>query len=370
MAFPMDQSFISAADLRVGRSNGTWFFKYPNLMYSGGISSSLTVGIYKLIVPTSTENLNWHIRIFATIAYLTSAYLLILKLVRTLPLRTLAFLTIASSALQFVQPSSELLAGSFLTLFLYTVLSRWPFIISSLLLALFGLSKVEMFVAAIAIAVTWWIWELRRGNHNSIQAIAFTALWMLLFLIPSFIFQGANPQEMDRSMVSFRFTYAELFFPHQFRSAADSVESSVALLREGPLKGSNSVFAFIRNHPGRYYDYLALSFFRGLEQTVQTFKFMLIPLALAMAQPSRRLRPLVALILIGAFLTLVPAWLFAYVRIRYFVKLFPALIAISIAYSEDAHQEWVHWTTYACGIGTIIWQLFAFNHVMAISHFL
>lgn len=370
MAHPMDQSFISAADLRIGRSNGNWFFHYPNIMYSGGISSSLIAGIYKLIIPTSPENINWHIRIFAMVTYLTSSYLLVLKLVRKLPLRLLALLTIASSAFQFIQPSSELFAGSLLMLFLYAILSRWPFIISSLLLALFGLSKVEMSVAALAMAVAWWIWEHRRGNHNSIQAIAFTALWMLLFLIPSFILQGANPQEMDRSMVAFRFTYAELFFPHQFRSAAASIESSIPLLQEGLLKGSNSVFAFIRNHPSRYYDYLAVSFFRGLGQTVQTFKFMLIPLALAMVQPSRRLRPLVVLILIGAAFTLIPAWLFVYVRIRYFAKLFPALIAIAVAHSEDAHQEWVRWTTYACGIGTIIWQLFGFHHVWHSSHFL
>lgn len=216
MAHPMDQSFISKADLRIGQSDGNWFFQYPNIMYSGGISSSPMAGIYKLIIPTSPENINWHIRIFAMVAYLTSSHLLILKLVRKLPLRILALLTIASSAFQFIQPSSELFAGSLLTLFLYAILSRWPFIISSLLLALFGLSKVEMSVAALAMAVAWWIWEHRRGTHNAIQAIAFTALWMLLFLIPSFILQGANPQEMDRSMVAFRFTYAELFFPINF----------------------------------------------------------------------------------------------------------------------------------------------------------
>jgi hypothetical protein len=223
----MDQSFISTANLRLGRSNGSWIFQYPNIMFSGGITSSLIAGAYKLIVPTSPETINWHIRILAMTAYLTSSYLLILKIVRTTPLRALGFLTVATSALQFIQPSSELFAGSFLTMFLYAAISRWPFVISSLFLALFGLSKVEMSLAAIALALFWWVWEHRRGHQQAFRAFAYTVLWMVLFLIPSFIVRGANPQEMDRSMVAFIFTYAELFHPHQFVANSSSVEDSV-----------------------------------------------------------------------------------------------------------------------------------------------
>jgi hypothetical protein len=64
---PMDQSFILFADLQLGRDNGHWIFRYPNLMFSGGVSSSLIVGPYKLLDPVSSENINWHIRIFAMI---------------------------------------------------------------------------------------------------------------------------------------------------------------------------------------------------------------------------------------------------------------------------------------------------------------
>ena len=370
LAHPMDQSFISTANLRLGRSNGSWIFQYPNIMYSGGISSSLIAGAYKLIVPTSPETINWHIRILAMTAYLTSSYLLILKIVRTTPLRALGFLTVATSALQFIQPSSELFAGSFLTMFLYAAISRWPFVISSLFLALFGLSKVEMSLAAIALALFWWAWEHRRGHQQAFRAFAYTVLWMVLILIPSFIVRGANPQEMDRSMVAFIFTYAELFHPHQFVANSSSVEDSVTLLKNGLFKNSSSVFDFIRNNPTRFYDYLAVSFFKGLEQSVHTFKFMLVPLALAVVQPSRRLRPLLVMLLIGAVLTLVPAWLFAYVRIRYFVKLFPAVIGFSIANTEDqqATQRWILPVTFLCGIGTIIWQLMYFNEMWLHSH--
>lgn len=64
---PMDQSFAGTADVRIGRTNGHWFFHYPTLGYSGGITSSLIAGIYKLLIPTSPDTLNWHIRILGAL---------------------------------------------------------------------------------------------------------------------------------------------------------------------------------------------------------------------------------------------------------------------------------------------------------------
>ena len=370
MAHPMDQAFISTANLRLSRSNGNWVFQYPNIMYSGGITSSLIAGAYKLIVPTSPETINWHIRILAMIAYLGSSYLLLLKIVRTTQFRALGFLTIATSALQFIQPSSELFAGCFLSLFICSVLSRWPFAISSFFLALFGLSKVEMSLAAIAIAAFWWLWEHRRGHQQALRTFGYTLLWMILFFIPSFVVEGSNPKEMDRSMVAFIFTYAELFYPHQFVANATSIDHAVTLLENGSFKNSRSVLDFILNNPTRFYDYLAVSFFRGLEQSFHTFKLMLVPLALAVVQSSKRLRPLLVILLIGASLTLVPAWLFSYVRIRYLAKLFPVVIGFTLANAEDAQatQKWINPLTFLCGIGTIIWQLMYFHEVWLNSH--
>jgi hypothetical protein len=78
------------------------------------------------------------------------------------------------------------------------------------------------------------------------------------------------------------------------------------------------------------------------------------------------------LLLIAALFTLIPAWLLSYVRIRYLIKFFPAIIALAIAGCEELrnYRSWVNGMVWASGIGTILWQLIYFNDVWARSHFL
>lgn len=105
---PMDQHFAETVDLHLTHTQGHWAFHYPSLQNSGGITSSLIAGVYKLLIPTSSINLNWHIRIFAMATYLTSSFFLFKTFIVNRPLQILAYLIIASSGFQFLQPSSDL----------------------------------------------------------------------------------------------------------------------------------------------------------------------------------------------------------------------------------------------------------------------
>jgi hypothetical protein len=369
---PMDQAFITAADLQISKENGNWIFRYPNLMFSGGISSSLVVGFYKLLIPTNPENLNWHIRILSMVCYLGSAFLLIGKLVNTTALRLLALAILATSGFQFIQPSSELLAASFLTMFLVAAFARWPLPLTSFFFAMFGLAKVEMLAAAIVMAGFWWLWESRRGHPHALWAPLLTAGWLGLFLLPGFFIQGANMKEMDRSMVAFMFTYVELFAPHQFTPSSQSIDEVITQVRAGRFEAANSVFQFIAQHPALYLDYLGVSAVRGLPNFIHTAKLMPIPMAWVVASPSQRIRPLLVLLLLAGLFTLLPAWLFTYVRIRYLVKLFPAFIALTVAGCEELipTRRWMSTLLWLSGIGTILWQLIYFNQVWRDSHWL
>jgi hypothetical protein len=372
LAHPMDQSFILSADLRIGRSNGSWIFKYPNLMFSGGVSPSLIVGLYKLLVPTSPENINWHIRIFAMICYLGSSFLLVRQLINTTALRILALTIIATSGFQFVQPSNEVMAGSLITLFLFAICVRWPLWITSFLLAMFGLAKVEFIVASLGMAAFWWLWEHRRGNPHAVWAFILTVSWVGLLLLPTLIVTGSNIEQFDRSMGAFMPTYVELSMPHQFSPTNQPTYDVVAQLRAGQFRESTSVFKFITQHPQLYANYLGLSAVKGLPFFVHSFKLMLIPMASVVSLKAQRIRPLLLLLLIAALFTLVPAWLLSYIRIRYLIKFFPAFIILAIAGCEELgdSRPWVNLMLWTSGIGTIIWQLIYFNDVWAKSHFL
>ena len=369
---PMDQSFILSADLRLGRANGHWFFKYPNPMFAGGVSANLIVGLYKLFVPVSPDNINWHIRIFAMTCYLGSSYVLIRQLINNNALRILALMLIATSGFQFIQPSNEVIAGSLLTMFLFAVSIRWPLWITSLLLSLFGLAKVEFIVASIFMAFFWWLWERHRGNPHAIWAFILTISWLSLLLLPTVFVEGSDITKFDRSMGAFFPTYVELLAPHQFSPTSQSVDEIVNQLKEGQFRESTSVFKFVTQYPQLYANYVGLSTVKGLPFFVNSFKFMLIPMAFVIISKDQRMRPLLLLFLLAAFWTLLPAWLLSYVRIRYLIKFFPAFTALAIAGCEELGRSrpWINKLLWVSGIGTISWQLIDFNNIWAKSHFL
>ena len=151
----MDQSFAGTVDVGIGRSNSNWFFHYPTLEYSGAITSSMIAGIYKPVIPTSSNTLNWYIRILGALMWLASSLRLILRFVPTTATRMLVCLPIGTPGYQFIQPTIELFAGSLFALFLFSTSQRWPYAVSALFLEGFGLAKVEMVRAAIAGALIW-----------------------------------------------------------------------------------------------------------------------------------------------------------------------------------------------------------------------
>jgi hypothetical protein len=167
------------------------YFITPLWAIQGGITSSLIAGFYKLIIPTTPDTLNWHIRILGAFMWLGSSLMLILGFIPTLPVRLLATLLVATSGYQFIQPTSELFAGGLFSLFVFASAKRWPYWLTALFLAAFGLAKVEMVAAAIFSAFAWWIWEWKQQRSKPYLALFWTALWfgVFLFLVLSSLLQ-------------------------------------------------------------------------------------------------------------------------------------------------------------------------------------
>jgi hypothetical protein len=371
---PMDQHFAETVDLGIRYSEGRWTFQYPALQNAGGITSSLIAGVYKLIIPTSKTTLNWHIRILAMVMYLGSSWWLVRSMIATTQARILAYLLICISGFQFIQPSSDLFAGTFFSLSLVGLRKEWPAWLTGLVLAIFGLCKVDMIVAAVVIAVLWGFWQHRLGRQHPERLALFTFGWLLLFLTPAFLFQGANPMSGNRSLLAFLSAYTEFLGYHQF--GGGHVSPGIDMMKKAKetiFPGVNNLVDIVTKYPQLYFDFAGVSAARSLPNLVHAAKLMLIPLGLVIIQNKRltTLRPYLIVLLVAMACTLIPAWLIIYIRLRYVVKLFPAIVAIAVGgcLELSTTNKRANLILWSCGLGTLAWEAYFLQDMWLHSHF-
>lgn len=373
-AFPMDQAFVESANVRLYRDSGHWVFQYPALQNSSGITAYLIAGIYKLLIPTDSNNLNWHFRILSMLMYLGSSFFLIKAFVEDRWTRLLLFIIITTSGYQSIQPSSELIAGSLLAMTFIALRNSWPLALAAFFLATFGLCKVELVMGAVAAAIFWAILGGGKDEPKTWRFLPYTLGWMALLLIPGFFVQGGSPLAGNRSYLAFIATYVELFGPHQFVGNSNiAIDKSVEMVRKNILGTSESVLAIALQHPMLYADFLALQTVKSLIGTAQGLKFISIPFLLVIARlrALRIIRPYIIMILVVAILTLGPAWLLAYIRLRYWVKLFPVVLVLTAwgCLLLGKNRKVPNQLFWICGIGTILWQLSMLSGIWRNSHF-
>jgi hypothetical protein len=373
-AQPMDQHFADTINLKISYAKSGWIFHYPSLQNAGGITSSLIAGIYKLLIPTTHENLNWHIRILAMATYLASSYFLFRTFIANHYARILAFLIIASSGFQLLQPSSDLFAATLLNLSFIGASLRWPRIWTALFLAGFGLCKVDMILAALVLALGWWLWERQQKRPHPELGPIFTLLWLVLLLLPGFVVSEANPFSGSRSLIAFLSAYVDFFGYHQFHKLpASELHSLIEDVRLQVFGGANSFVEIVTRYPALYFDFVGVSGARSLPNLVNTFKFMLIPIAVVYFRHKQITghRLLLWGALIAAICVILPTWLVIFMRIRYAVKIVVPLVAVALSGCLELghHDRRYVKLAWACGIGSIIWQLYYFNDMAIESHF-
>jgi hypothetical protein len=371
---PMDQHFAETIDLAIRYSDGHWTFQYPALQNAGGITSSLIAGIYKLIIPTSKTTLNWHIRILTMVMYLGSSWWLVRSMIASTQARILAYLLICVSGFQFIQPSSDLFAGTFFSLSFVALRKEWPAWLTGLLLAIFGVCKVDMIVAAVVIAVLWGIWEHRRGRQHPERLALFTLGWLLLLLAPGFVVQGANPMSGNRSLLAFLSAYTEFLGYHQFTNNPVSLGvETMNTVKEKVFPGVRNLADIVTKYPQLYFDFAGVSAARSLPNLVHAAKLMLIPLGLVIIQNKRltTLRPYLIVLLVAMACTLIPAWLVIYIRLRYVAKLFPAIVVIAVGgcLELSATNKRANLILWSCGLGTLAWEAYFLQDMWLHSHF-
>jgi len=369
-AWPLDQSFANV-DIRIYQKDGHWQFHYPRLQHAGGITASLLIGLYKLIFTPSDSSLNWHVRIFSMIAFLGSSHLLVTALIKSNLMRAIALILIATTGFQFIQPSSEIIAGSFFSLFLTALARKWhPAIIAFFLIA-FGFCKVELTLCAIFIGL-YWIYRL-PGERRSI-AIMLMFGFSTLFLFPGLVVNKLDAVLGSRGFESFSQHYSALVAPLQFNREEQIdpwINSNKIMSTSFP--GVSSVKEIILNHSRQYFSYLALSLMQSMASIAYVFKLLIftIILSLLTREDKSKIPEQDKITSIAFIISIIPAIFFAFVHIRYAARFYPAIICSIIA-GQDILERKVNPFNRKffalCALGTIGWQIYDIPWIWNNSH--
>ena len=210
---PMDQGFVYV-DLHIYYNGTNWVFQYPHLSWSGGITGSLIIGLYKLLIPTSVETLNWHVKVLSATFFLASVFWLA-RAYKLDWLNQVAVLAIvASSGLLLLEPSTEVLAGAFLNLFAIAIRWHRHAILQALLLAVFSLIKIELLPVGVVVAA-FWAATSRFPARTRLTFLAAFVISLIALIIPAVYLYGERAFLSGRSFGAFAQHYCYLFH-HDF----------------------------------------------------------------------------------------------------------------------------------------------------------
>jgi hypothetical protein len=359
MDWPMDQSFVTRADLRLYQFPSGWVFHYPRFNWSGGVSASLLIGAYKLIVSPPAESLNWHAKGITTLLFLLSSYSLCVLFIRQWIFQALAFTVIASSALQFAEPSSDIIAASFFALFMISVRLGWPRLISSGLLVLFGVSKIQLLACSLGVGAVWYWWDFRQ-NRMRWQIPFWMFFWLFLLMAPGFKLYGIDMIRTVKGLRTFATSYILLFSPHQFSLGSEPAVASSLDWREvmrSVFPGARTITDVLLRYPKKYLDFLLVSGVFTLFSVLQTMGLMLIPFFQAWRLAAFPSSEKLSLRLLGAAacLSLLPPLLLRFISPRYLAVVFiPIVVLAAAASSASGSPKSLRITFVVCSVLTLL----------------
>lgn len=375
MDWPMDQAFVTRADLRLYRLPSGWVFQYPRFNWSGGVSASLLIGLYKLIVSPSAESLNWHAKGIATLLFLLSSYSLCLLFIRNWVFQALAFSVIASSALQFAEPSSDIIAAAFFALFMLSVRLGWPRLISSGLLVLFGLSKIQLLACSLGVGAVWYWWDFSK-NGMKWQVPLWMLSWLLLLMAPGFKLYGIDMVRTVKGLRTFASSYMLVFTPHQFSLGSQSLTANSldwTDVMHSVFPGARNITDVVLRYPKKYLGFLLVSGAYSLVSILQTMGFMLIPFIQALRLGAFPSSTQLSLRFLGAaaILSLLPPLLLRFISPRYLAVVFIPLVVLSAAASSaSGSPKSLRITFVICSLLSLLLSLLLFKERLVQSPFM
>jgi hypothetical protein len=306
---------------------------YPH--FEGGIVSHLLVGIVNALVPFEPVSSNTLIRTLAALLYLGSAGLLAWSV--TGPKRLWGFLAfmllLASSRFPFLWLSTELFAGAFLMLFLWSLVREHPFPATGLFLVLFSLSKADLVLPG-ALIGTYLVF--RPDPVSRLLRAAILGGIVALLVVPSLSTPSYYAQFGGRTWVSFGQHYGTLVQTLQVEPAPPGWTASLMYLERG-FPGAANVWEAALGYPRRYLYFVSLSVAESAIRLLPAKLIVLIPVAAYFFTRMKRPWQVTVLLILTS---VVPVILLSFMHVRYQARLYPlALFIIFAGLQSESHRR-------------------------------
>jgi len=298
---------------------------YPAI--DAGLSSQLVVGLLNLLKPYDPVSSNTLVRTVAAIAYMLSGALLSWSLTKenTRWWSALFMLLLFTSRFPFLWLSSELFAGTFLMLVLWSVVAGLPFAATAIFIVLFSLAKPDLILSGMLVGVVLAL-DRESSLRTRLTRVAILASTLLLFLLPGIVQNGPSYLLPGRrTLVSFGQHYAAVVSRHQIASQPEPWTEWKQYF-DSSFGDVRNVWEAIRSNPIGYEDFVFLSLSKSLRSMLRANLIPLIPAAIFCWSKlrQRKSKTVVVLLLIG----LVPIVLLAFLHVRYQARFYPLALFV------------------------------------------
>lgn len=362
---------------------------YPSL--ESGVSSLLIAGLINLYQPTDPVAHNALFRSFALGLYMVCGSLLSWSLSsdeRRWP-SILFLLLVFSSRFAFLWLSSEVLAGAFLMLTLWSVVRRHPFHVTSICLALFSFSKPNLILSGLVVGVFLALYEGKsEGSHPSthlslhlrlangvdrqlrllevgaprIKRLLIVVGILSLPVLAGIMRNGFSYVKLgQRSWVSFGQHYADLVQHHQLTPPPDPWGKWQAYT-DTVLGQANSVQDVVRIYSWKYLDFVFLSLSRAISILWVQMRWVVLLAALGLHKLQERKLKIITLLFL---VDLLPIVMLSHLHVRYLARYYPLALFGMFASLKYAREAWVRFILIAGAVLLVVYQVPGFPFILS-----
>jgi hypothetical protein len=306
---------------------------YPTL--ANGISSFLIASAYNALFDNDFTTTSTHIKIGAMAIYLLAGWLLFTRYdhPHKTPLAVVCLLLLLTTRFPFGWLTTEVIAGGFLILVLWSYTAGLPFIFSAVFLAGFSFAKPDLIFSGIPVGL--YMAYLSRDDwrgrfiNGGVLAVAF-----LVLLIPAGLEGGTSS---NRSLMSLHQHYAVAVERHQIIADPPDPWAQTEQYLPNTWGDAASLGAAIWDNPRLYYDFLFLSIGNTIYNIFASGVILLVPVwgYCFYKIKDRRARIITLLFLIG----IIPITLLSFMHTRYLTRFYPLMVWIIYLYAAEEYDE-------------------------------